>query len=203
VFFYLRPDHPDFESHPQVLLRRLLSTHVRPSPEHRDAAAVFAATHFGKRPVLAVHIRGTDKTTEDPQANEWNHQCAAIADQTLTSGLVQSVFLMTDSGPAQEGWKKHFGSSLICSPARVSDSPAALHFTPGLDGAALGREILIDSLIATHADRFIGMAPSNVARMIGLLKPWEQDAIKLLGENGLDMPNPWLFDPRVTFADRN
>ncbi|MBU6411878.1 MAG: hypothetical protein KGS45_00245 [Planctomycetes bacterium] len=203
VFFYLRPDHPDFDSHPQTILRRTLIEQVRPLPQHRAAAAEFTGRHFGNGPVLAVHVRGTDKTDEDPTANEWNQRFTMIADQSLKNGLVKSLFLMTDTAAAQDKWRKLFGDALICSPAQVSQGTTALHFTPGLDGAALGREILVDSLIATHADRFVGMASSNVARMISLLKPWAPDTIGLLGEDVLNMPNPMLSDPRIAFAGRN
>lgn len=203
VRFYLRPDHADFKIDPQALMRRMLAERVRPLEKHRAAAEAFAKEHFTRRPVLAVHVRGTDKIEEDPDVGGWNNRLAGLADQALTSGQVKSVFLMTDTAAAQEGWKKHFKDALICPPSQVADGPVGLHFTPELDGITLGREILVDSLIATHADRFAGLASSNVARMISYLRPWPEGALHLAGEDLLSLPNTLLFDPRNSFGERN
>lgn len=203
VHFYLRPDHPRFNQSPQDVYRDLLSSTVRPLALHVSSAARFASQHFTRRPVLAVHVRGTDKVEEDPAANDWNHRLAALADQALSSGRVQSIFLMTDTAAAQTGWKKHFKEALICPPSQVIDGTAGLHFAQGLDPVALGTEILVDSLIATHADHFAGLASSNIPRMIGMLKSWPSGSLSLMGNDVLNMPNFSLFDPRNGFGDRN
>jgi hypothetical protein len=203
ILLYLRPGHPHFGQHPAAVYRALLSTIVRPQAAHRAAAADFAIQHFTRRPILAVHVRGTDKVEEDPTANDFNHRLAAMADDALSSGRVQSVFLLTDTAAAQAGWKKHFKDALVCPPSQVIDGTLGLHFATGLDPIALGREVLIDSLIASHADQFAGLASSNVARMIGFLKDWPPGALSLIGQDVLNLPNMSIFDPRNSFPGRD
>jgi len=200
ILLYLRPGHPNYGQQPAAIYRALLSTTVRPLSIHRAAATDFADQHFARRPVLAVHVRGTDKVEEDPTANDFNHRLAAMADEALSTGRVKSIFLMTDTAAAQAGWKKHFQNALICPPSQVIDGTHGLHFATGLDPIALGREILVDSLIATHADCFAGLACSNVARMIGFLKDWPPGALALIGQDVLNMPNMSIFDPRNSFT---
>ncbi len=203
VFFYLRPDHPHFNLNPDAVYRQLLSDVARPLAAHISAANTFAQENFNNRPVLAAHIRGTDKIEEDPAARELNQHLGSFAAQMLNTGRAKSIYLMTDSASIQAHWRTHFGNRLITTPSTVIDGAAGLHFVQGLDPVKLGREILIDSLIATHADVLTGLGSSNVPRMIKYLKPWPAGTIQLAGPDVMSMPNFTLFDPRATFGDRN
>lgn len=203
VFFYLRPDHPQFNLTPDAVYRQLLTDAARPLAAHTAAAATFAQEHFENRPVLAVHVRGTDKTEEDPAALQLNQHLGSFASQMLNTGRAKSLYLMTDSASMQAHWRTHFGERLITTPSTVIDGAAGLHFAQGLDPVKLGREILIDSLIATHADALAGLGSSNVPRMINYLKSWPPGTVQLAGPNTLALPNFVLFDPRVSFGDRN
>lgn len=203
VCFYLRPEHPQFGRNPDAIYRELIASSVRPLATHVAAASHFAQEHFINRPVLAVHIRATDKAEEDPASTQSNQHIFAYAQQIFASGHARSIFLLTDSASAQSQWRNHFGDALITSSAAVGDGVAGLHFQEGFNPASLGVDILRDSLIATHADAIAGLASSNVPRMIRYLKSWTNGTVQLVGPDILSMPNFTLFDPRVSFGDRN
>ena len=57
----------------------------------RTACMIREVQRITRRPVLAVHVRGTDKVEEDPAANDWNHRLAALA--PCFSGSTRSALL--------------------------------------------------------------------------------------------------------------
>lgn len=149
--------------------RRLIGRYLHPLTPSLAAAAAFRAARLAGRPYLALHLRGLDKALEDPNIPGYIERALSLVD-TLRPEL--PVFLMTDDSAIAQRAAARLGRRVVTSDATRGGGDVGLHFRAGADGPRLGREILLDVLVALGAEEFVGIGHSNVSSMVALMKDW-------------------------------
>ena len=140
---------------------------IRPRPEIAAAAAEFRARHLSRGPVLAVHVRGSDKVLEVPDVGEANRRSFALIDAVPDS---PRLFLMTDDESLARAFRRRYGERLVLTDSRRTRDATGIHYHGGEDGLVLGREVMVDVLLALEAEDFIGNGRSNVSALIAALR---------------------------------
>ena len=162
--------------------KALTETYLHPLPEIAAAADAFRARHLAGGPVLAVHLRGSDKVLEVPDMDEANQRSLALF-ETLPADW--RILLLTDDARLAHRLRQRHGERLVMTDCRRSADATGIHYHAGEDGAALGREVLIDLLLALEADRFLGNGRSNVSALIATLRAADNRDNTLVLENQL------------------
>jgi hypothetical protein len=146
----------------------LITRYLIPTDEiHAKADAAAAAIGLGDGPVIAVHVRGSDKTQELTDL----HSVHALYQQQIVRlikehGPSTRVLLLTDWAPAEAEYRARLGARLLLTPSVKTGEPRGLHFQNLRPGRQLGEEVLIDALLATRCAAFVGLAYSNVSAFI-------------------------------------
>jgi len=162
--------------------KALFDTWLRPRPEITAAAASFRAKHLSDGPVLAVHIRGSDKVLEVPDVGEANWSYFALIDAAPSD---RRLFLMTDDDALARAFRSRYGARLVMTDSRRTNDATGIHHHAGVNGLALGREVMVDLLLALEAERFIGNGRSNVSALIEALRSAAGRESALVMENQL------------------
>ena len=169
--------------------KALFDAWLRPRPEIAATAAAFRARHLGDGPVLAVHVRGSDKVLEVPDIDEANRGCFALIDAAPAD---RRLFLMTDDEALARAFRGRYGARLAMTDCRRTRNATGIHYHFGEDGPALGREVMVDLLIALEAERFIGNGRSNVSALIEALRAAAGRQSTLVLENQLYLHSCFL-----------
>lgn len=158
------------------VIARLAEEHIKPRAVFREQAAAFVRENFGTK-TIAVHLRGLDKSVELGVEAMANAHLAAIAklDATLVSHPAAKVLLLTDDNAVLAMMQRKYAERLIVTDATRAVGSAGLHLSQQHDGRKLAEEVLVDVCIALHADRFIGLAGSNVSYYIASMKDWGEN----------------------------
>ena len=193
VKFYLREDHPLRVGSVKDTQRALLKKYVRPTSEIRGEVEAWIAKHG--EPTAAIHLRSTDKVVEDPQLGQLHAKAREWAKEFVAKNPGKNIFVLTDAKSIAEAWKAKFGGAvLLCDVIRSEELKIAAHFQ-NHDGGRLGREILVESLIALRAGFLMGSINSNVTNMIFMMKEWPLGSTVFTGEDQDEMVNELIFDP--------
>ena len=147
--------------------KALADAHLRPRPEITAAAAAFRARHLAGGPVVAVHVRGSDKVLEVPDVGDANRRCLALTDALPADAR---LFLMTDDAALARMFRERHGERLVMTDSRRTADGTGIHYHGGENGLTLGREVMVDLLLALEAGRFIGNGRSNVSALIEALR---------------------------------
>jgi protein O-GlcNAc transferase len=171
----------------------LTGKYLRPVADIAREVDDFASRHFTMRPVIGVHIRGADKYLEDAQLE----QKLAVYPQAiefLSRGDKQAkIFLMTDSSPIVEDYRRRYGDRLIVPEAVRTDTKRGLHYQEQPDRRRLGVEVLRDVLLAARCDRFAGLGTSNVSCMVHHMKKWGPGDMAMIGPMMSAKTEPILY----------
>lgn len=164
---------------------------------HPLAAQVQAArtirAGWGTDPVVALHIRGTDKFVEAGNTQEVHETLINdAAEHCRATGA--RLFLLTDSASTVERLRGVLHRRLITMDATRSDGEEGLHLSRRHDGRRLGDEVLRDTLLACQCDAFYGLGWSNVASMVMRLREWPAGMCRILGPIQPEWPNPFLHE---------
>jgi hypothetical protein len=190
---WLPPSHPMHGRSASEALRYLVAKYLRPRPDILAEVDAFAGWHFAARPLLAVHIRGSDKFVEDRQ----HEQKLAVIPQAIDflAGADRNcgIFLLTDSSAILAQYQQRYGSRVVSTDCLRTESRTGLHYTGQPDKRRLGAEVLRDALLAARCDRFIGIGSSNVSCAINHLKEWTPGTTVLLGPLMTDRQNATQF----------
>jgi hypothetical protein len=178
---WLFAGHPLIEKSLPDTHRALYAKYIRPRERFHARAQEFFDQHLAGSPTLAVHIRGTDKLKEAGFAPELAQQFEGYIPAALERMPDLRVFLLTDSSEIAGRLKERCGSRLVLTPSTRADGDTGLHFREDRSGRRLGEEVLTDCLIATRCDRFLGMAASNVAAAIAVLRDWAPETCEMVG----------------------
>ena len=162
--------------------KALVDTYLHPLPEITAAAAAFRARHLAGGPVLAVHLRGSDKVLEVPDMDEANQRSLALFEALPADWR---ILLLTDDTRFARRLRERHGERLVMTDCRRSADATGIHYHAGEDGPALGREVLTDLLLALEADRFLGNGRSNVSALIAVLRTSKGRDSTLVLENQL------------------
>ena len=162
---------------------------LRPRPEILEAAAVFRARHLAGGPVVAVHVRGSDKVLEVPDVGEANRRILALAEALPAD---TRLFVLTDDDALARRLRERYGDRLAMTDSRRTGGATGIHYHQGVDGLALGREMMVDILLALEAGHFIGNGRSNVSALIEALRGAAGRPSTLVLENQLYLPTCFL-----------
>ncbi|MEI6559461.1 MAG: hypothetical protein WCO00_13740 [Rhodospirillaceae bacterium] len=164
---WIPPGHRWHGLAPAACLAALAEAYLRPRPELQAAAARFRARHLTCGPVVAVHVRGSDKVLEVPEVGQANRRCFTLID-ALPAAL--RILLLTDDETLAELFRQRYGARLVMTECRRTGDATGIHYQSGADGLTLGREVMVDLLLALEADHFIGNGRSNVSALIESLR---------------------------------
>lgn len=180
---------------------RLSAKYLRPTALIEEKATAFHRTHMLGRPWVAVHVRGSDKIHEAPALHQTNLQYFAYVDRIVELNPGIGVFLLTDSTDVLATYQARYGDRLLVTPAMRTESNVGLHYQ-GHNGYAVGEEVLLDVLLATQANYFVGNKESNVSLAIYSLKRWPVNFAFLLGEKSARSDNWFLHKGHVRLLDQ-
>lgn len=182
---WLPPEHRLFGKRVDAIYLDLIARYLTPNDEIAARLSVLERT-LDPRPVIAVHVRGSDKYLEVPHLVRET----ATAHQHIESLCAKlgraRVLLLTDWKPAVDEYRARYGDRVMLSGATTTSSGVGMHFQPALDGRNLGTEVLLDTLLASRCDAFVGTGHSNVSIFMdyfGRLRPagWTDETAILLG----------------------
>jgi hypothetical protein len=165
----------------RVIYRYLIAKYLRPKSEHEQRASAFARLHMQHAPTLAVHVRGTDKATELKGTDQYKRQLMALAGGLDQQRRFSKVCLLTDDQTVVRDWNAALGSRLVLTDAAKVTGDVGLHFKNDHLPETLGTDVLVDTLIALHADCFVGLMSSNMSFMIWMMKDWAEGNVAALG----------------------
>ncbi|MFQ5509902.1 MAG: hypothetical protein ACE5FN_11295 [Leptospirillia bacterium] len=187
---WIPEDHPLHGRGVGDIYRDLAARYLKVRPELTARVDRFVAEQLGDAPFLAVHVRGTDKVKEMSDLDDALAFYQAPIERLLTAD--RKLYLMTDTTAVVKAFEARYGDRLIHTACTRADGQTGVHYLKG-DGAALGREVLIDTLIAARADAFVGNGASNVSAIIRYLKLWPEDRFTLIQPSILEKFNTHLF----------
>jgi hypothetical protein len=177
----LPESHPLYGLNERALNGFMLEKYVRLQPGIQKEIDTFYEEHLANGPVLAVHIRGSDKISEVAHLEELNRRYPDEINKYLAANPAARIFLMTDCRDILAEYKSIYGDRLINTDCkRVLRHDMGVHFQPFEDEKRKGIEIIKDTWLASKCDFFIGNAYSNVSRAVSELKFWEESAVMLL-----------------------
>lgn len=168
---WIPPAHPMHGRDTEAVLRYLFPKYIRPVPDLREQIESFAAERFNARPIIGVHIRGSDKYKEEPQLQQRQAMYPQAIDH-LAQGSQCPIFLISDSQPIVEEYQRRYGARLIVPPAVRSTSIIGVHHLGHTDRRAIGAEVVRDIYLAAKCDKFVGLGSSNVSATIHHLREW-------------------------------
>lgn len=163
--------------------RDLVTRYFRPSASITALADAFEREALRARPgpILAVHARGSDKAIEDPAIARAHASYPARIDEFLAADPRARVFLLTDSVPLLADFSRRYDDRVITTPATRTAGEQGVHLLASPSRESLGREVLLDALLAARCDAFLGYGMSNVSCFVRALKDWPADRCHLVG----------------------
>lgn len=189
--------------HIDEVYRVLVDRFVRLQPDLERLVADHAAKlNLGDpaSPVVAIHVRESDKVLEDKDIANWNAQILEMAKAQAASDPRLRVLLITDSDPAVARYQAALpGRVLAVDTLRTSDQTGVHAAEPTAraelaDRKRLGVEVVRDIYLAARCERFMGVGTSNVAAMVPHLRNWPKNACTLVGQNMHHQINAFIHE---------
>jgi tetratricopeptide (TPR) repeat protein len=182
VMPWIPADHPLHGKSLEEIHRALTAKYLRPRPDILAACDAFFQANLAGGPFLALHMRGSDKAIEDPSLEFTNRELLKLLDAQDPSW---PIFLMTDDEHCLARMKTLYGARIVATQCQRTTTDEGVHYLQTVDPVRAGREVLIDTLLAMRADRFIGNGRSNVSAMIAVMKDWAPGTCTLLDRSVL------------------
>ena len=173
--------------------RWVVTRYLRPRAAIVEAVDRFAREHFGERPMLAVHVRGTDKIAEDARLKDQYDSYPVPIGEWLLAHPEGRIFLLTDSERTHEEHRRRYPDRVVATACVRGDGPVGIHLRPRDRPDLNAVEVLVDSLLAARCGWFMGHGMSNVSCMIQHLKDWPPDRITLTQPVLHEFINPLLY----------
>ncbi len=189
---WIPEDHPLRGRSVHDLARMLVREHLRPKTAIVDEVDRFCAAHLPPGGWLAVHARGSDKALEIPQLDKVNRETFARIDARLASNPNWPIFLMTDDARVLANHRARYGERIVTTACSRTGTDQGIHYQKSTDPSQLGREVLVDTLIAARATAFVGNGFSNASVIVRYLKNWPEGDCVLIGPNLFERANPVL-----------
>ncbi|MBD0381562.1 O-fucosyltransferase family protein [Paenibacillus sedimenti] len=176
---FIQPNHPAYGLKVSQIYPYILQKYFKLQADTDKKINQFYNIHMrNKQPLLAVHIRASDKIRECKDLYEINSRYPKKLDQLLLENPNHSIFLLTDSVQIQATYKQLYGNRLINTNARRTASDhTGVHTQPDYNKQEKGFDIVRDTFLALRCDTFLGNPRSNVTKAISWLKPWEKNKI--------------------------
>jgi len=176
------------------LYRDLWEKHIRVRANILEKIDAFWTQSLAGGPVLAVHVRGSDKIGECSYINEVNKQYSDVIAEFRNARPELKIFLLTDSELIKNKYVQQYGECLVYTNCTRTESDVGLHYQEQVNRRDIGFEVLQDVVLASRCDFFIGIGNSNVSTSIQHMKNWPADTLVLLGENRLYAPHLFLHN---------
>ncbi len=173
--------------------RWLAVKYLKPRAEILAEVRAFVDQHLAGTRTLACHVRGLDKRGEFPDLDRYIDEVVNIADGMMLGEPDRKLFIMSDWAGAIDHFRERHGQRVVSTSATRAAEGTGLHRVENADGARLGREVLVDALIAARCDLFVGMAPSTVSGMIQFLRDWPAGSYMALGPYMLSHRNQEIY----------
>jgi protein O-GlcNAc transferase len=177
---WLEPGNVDFGTSLIATKRRLATRYLRVRPHLTATVDNIWSRYMAGRRWLAVHIRGSDKVDELDTLADVNSLYPARIDQWLAQDEDRAVFLMTDSIPHFFAMRERYGPRLLTLKAIRTQSKVGVH-RGGHDPVQVAEQVLVDTLLATRCDAFLGNGTSNVSLAVEYLKDWPAGTYQFVG----------------------
>jgi hypothetical protein len=188
---WLRQGAPLSGKEPDQVFRYLVKKYLKPLPSITAQVDGFAAKHF-TGPIIAAHVRGSDKLVEDALLKEKNQETPAVIEKFLADKPAGRVFLLTDDEKVKAEYTARFGDRMIITGALRTSTAKGLHYTEQSSRSRLGVEVMVDMYLAARCDAFVGVGSSNVAATIEHLKDWPPGSLTILSRSIHYIRNPFL-----------
>jgi hypothetical protein len=194
VWRWIPPGHALAGLPLDALIRHLATTRLRPRPEITARVDALERQLLARRPVLAMHLRGTDKGVEFARLSEANQMIIAEAQRLARANPRLRVLALTDDVNLLARLRLVFRDRLVTTPVHRAAGKDGVHVVGAASRAELGAQVLTDVLLATRCDAFLGLGASNVACAVAALRDWAPGACNLLGFNMQQTPDAFLFE---------
>lgn len=168
---WLHSSHPMYERPLPEVYRYLIRKYLQPLQSIVDTCEAFYQTYLSDSPLVALHIRGSDKGVEDADLERNNH-VNFLALETIDKR--SKIFLLSDDETWVTRVRGVYRDRVITTDSLRTSGKTGLHHLNLDDRVRLGREVMADVYIALRANKFYGNGRSNVAAFISLLKEWKQ-----------------------------
>jgi len=181
---WIPEDHRLFGKPTEELYRDLFHRYLKPKKHIVDFVEDFTMNALKGKPFKAIHLRGTDKRNERIGSDIDEINESLISKLRLLDSNDQ-IFLMTDDETLLARMKEEFGDRLVFADTiRGSETEVGGIHHQHSEKRRLGEEVLIDMLIASEADHFLGCGTSYLGAMINSIRP--QGKSTLLPHNVLN-----------------
>ena len=176
--------------------RALVRKYLRPRPRIADEVDRFSAVHFGGGPLIAVHVRGSDKVEEVSGLEATLRAYFEPLEAKLAARPQARIFLLTDDERVRAFYGERYGERVLATPCTRATSNIGVHYLAQRDPVRTGIEVMVDAYLAARCEEFIGLAYSNVSLYVSYLKDWATGSCVLLGANAHEVWNavPLLMD---------
>ena len=174
--------------------RYLTAKYLRPRGEILAVADRFAAAHFGNAPVVAVHVRASDKIQEVSALEALSAEYFPVVERWLAAAPDAKLFLLTDGIRVRALYEKRYGARLVTTASTRTDSAVGVHFMQHADPGRIGVEVMVDTYLAARCSQFIGLGYSNVSLFASYLKRWPEGSCVLLGEKVHEVWNALVLE---------
>jgi protein O-GlcNAc transferase len=176
-----------------ALYRLVADKYLKLRPHIAAAIDDFYSTHMvGPTPIIAVHVRGTDKFREpDYKISLQNY--FDIVDREAPDWR---IFLLTDQAQCVESFRQRYGSRVIFTDAHRSSSKSAVHHDRAADRIGLGVDVIRDTYLALRCQKFAGHGLTNPSCIVSVLKDWPEGDCTLLGPSLLERKFAQRMRPR-------
>jgi len=162
----------------EAVYRDLIAKHLKPTESILSGVETFYRRQIAGSPVIAVHVRGSDKILEMPdQLTRINQRYFELLDREDRS---YRFLLLTDDSRLVSSFRERYGERIILTDSQRTNTDTGVHHDARLNRARLGFEIARDTYLALRCDKFIGNGWSNVSAMIEMLKQWDPGACQML-----------------------
>ena len=175
------------------IYNRLFKKYLKPIPAILSKVNDFFVKYMQTKPWVAVHVRGSDKVYESSSLDQTNESYFGFISRIVELNPNIGIFLLTDSSSVVSDFATRYGQRLLCTAVSRTASDVGVHIN-NQNGVAIGEEVLIDVLLATKCQYFIGNQESNVSLAIASMGTWRPGFMFLLGTGSARGDNVVLHD---------
>jgi hypothetical protein len=181
IMEFMKKDHWAYGMTPLQVFRCLICKYLKLKPDILTEIGQFYNTFLkDNTPVLAVHIRGTDKVQEVANLASLNKRYRKEIERYLQLYGVKKIFFLTDTKSILDQYKRLYGDMLVSTESnRGVDKDTAVQLDNYMNRRRKGIEVLKDTYLAARSDYFIGNGYSNVSFAVNRLKDWPESHITL------------------------
>ena len=154
----------------------------------------FHEEHFGLSPYLAIHVRGSDKVGEFKVVDKFHNKYQELISQQLKHLPGDSkIFLMTDDTRLLQNYLEIYGDRIVTTDCLRTDNQVGVHYQAQDLIKESANEVIVDTLIASRASRFVGNGYSNPSIFVYYLGTWKDSECLLIGGNRMRHYNTHLY----------